>query len=84
VDVTDLHCLYSGFQEITVVQDRSTGGKELKHGRLRLKTGRKYFTMMALRHGKRFPGDCVLPPCLDLSQTHLDKTVSNLLWPYFG
>ena len=76
-DLTALHCRQWGFQDVTVVQDRSTGGNELKHERVRLNTGRNLCNMRTVRHGKLFPRECALPPSLEVSQTHLDKTVSN-------
>ena len=61
------------------MQGRSTGDNELKHEGVRLNIGRKFFKVRTARHGKLFPRACALLPSLEVSQTHLDKPMSNLV-----
>jgi len=64
----------------TVCRDRTSGNdSQLKEGRFRLDTRKKFFTMRVVRHWNRLPRDAVDAPSLAVFQARLDGALSNLV-----
>jgi len=63
-----------------VCSDRTRGNSsELKEGRFRLDTRKKFFTMRVVRHWNKWPREVVDAPSLEVFKARLDGALSNLV-----
>lgn len=63
-----------------VPSDRKRGnGHKLKYGKLHLSITKNFFIVRFVKHWNRFPREAVQSPVLNISQTHLDPVLCNLL-----
>jgi len=61
--------------------DRTRGyGFELKEGRFRLDTRKKFLTVRVVRHWQRLPREAVAAPSLAVCKARLDGALSTLVW----
>ncbi|KFP99560.1 hypothetical protein N329_06200, partial [Haliaeetus albicilla] len=54
-------------------------GFELKEGRFRLDTRKKFFTVRVVRHWNRLPREAVDAPSLEVLKCRLDGALSSLV-----
>jgi len=64
-----------------VRSDRTRGnGSKVKEGRFRLDIGKKFFTLMVVKHWHWLPREAVAAPSLAVFKARLDGALSTLIW----
>jgi len=63
------------------IQKKQTRGNgfQLKEGRFKLDTRKKFFTVRVVKHWNRLPREVVDAPSLETFKARLDRALSNLI-----